>query len=69
MRRAGKKNPESLVRFYLVVAVLCALLVLLVGRVLSLQIIEGKINEGDRVLIDFDGRRMTFDKADKRPKI
>ena len=40
MRRAGKKNPESLVRFYLVVAVLCTLLVLLVGRVLSLQIID-----------------------------
>jgi cell division protein FtsI (penicillin-binding protein 3) len=40
LRRAGKKNPESLVRFYLVVAVLCALLVLLVGRVLSLQIID-----------------------------
>ena len=40
MRRAGKKNPESLIRFYLVAAVLCALLVLLVGRVLSLQIID-----------------------------
>jgi cell division protein FtsI (penicillin-binding protein 3) len=40
LRRAGKKSPESLVRFYLVVAVLCALLVLLVGRVLSLQIID-----------------------------
>ncbi len=40
MRRAGKKNPESLVRFYLVAAVLCTLLVLLVGRVLSLQIID-----------------------------
>jgi len=40
LRRAGKKNPESLVRFYLVVAVLCTLLVLLVGRVLSLQIID-----------------------------
>ena len=40
MRRAGKKNPESLLRFYLVVAVLCVLLALLVGRVLSLQIID-----------------------------
>jgi len=40
LRRAGKKNPESLLRFYLVVAVLCVLLALLVGRVLSLQIID-----------------------------
>ena len=40
MRRAGKKNPESLVRFYLVVAVLCTMLTLLVSRVLSLQIID-----------------------------
>ena len=40
MRRAGKKNPESVLRFYLVVAVLCTLLALLVGRVLSLQIID-----------------------------
>jgi cell division protein FtsI (penicillin-binding protein 3) len=40
LRRAGKKNPESLLRFYLVVVVLCTLLALLVGRVLSLQIID-----------------------------
>lgn len=39
MKRDRAKTP-SLGRFYLVVAVLCALLALLVGRVLSLQIID-----------------------------
>jgi cell division protein FtsI (penicillin-binding protein 3) len=38
--RAQRKKPESQVRFYLVVAVLCVLLASLVGRVLSLQIID-----------------------------
>ena len=38
--RARKKKPESQLRFYLVVAVLGVLLALLVGRVLSLQIID-----------------------------
>ena len=40
MRRSVQEKPESLVRFYLVVAVLLTLLALLVGRVLSLQIID-----------------------------
>ena len=40
MKRAAKKPPESLLRFYLVVFVLGTMLVLLVGRVLSLQIID-----------------------------
>jgi len=38
--RTRRKKPESLLRFYLVVAVLCMLLALLVGRILSLQIID-----------------------------
>ncbi len=38
--RARQKKPESQLRFYLVVAVLCILLASLVGRVLSLQIID-----------------------------
>lgn len=38
--RARKKKPEAQLRFYLVVAVLGVLLALLVGRVLSLQIID-----------------------------
>jgi cell division protein FtsI (penicillin-binding protein 3) len=38
--RTRKKKPEAQLRFYLVVAVLGVLLVLLVGRVLSLQIID-----------------------------
>ena len=38
--RARQKKPESQLRFYLVVAVLGIFLVLLVGRVLSLQIID-----------------------------
>ena len=40
--RARQKKPESQLRFYLVVAVLCIFLVLLVGRVLSLQIIDSE---------------------------
>lgn len=40
--RARQKKPESQLRFYLVVAVLCVLLLLLVGRVLSLQIIDSE---------------------------
>ncbi len=40
MKRAAEKKPEALIRFYLVVAVLGILLALLVGRVLSLQIID-----------------------------
>ena len=39
MRRA-ERQPLSLWRFYLVVALLCCLLVLLVWRVLSLQIFD-----------------------------
>ena len=35
-----KKQPISVWRFYLVVAVLCSLLALLVGRVLSLQVLD-----------------------------
>jgi cell division protein FtsI (penicillin-binding protein 3) len=38
--RARQKKPESQLRFYLVVAVLCILLAMLVGRVLSLQIMD-----------------------------
>ena len=33
--RARQEKPESQLRFYLVVAVLCIFLVLLVGRVLA----------------------------------
>ena len=40
--RARQKKPESQLRFYLVVAVLCVFLALLVGRVLSLQIIDSE---------------------------
>lgn len=40
MKSLAQKKPEALVRFYLVLAVLLTLLVLLVGRVLSLQIID-----------------------------
>ncbi len=40
MKRARQKKPDSLIRFYLVVAVLCTFLALLVGRILSLQIID-----------------------------
>ena len=39
MKRAGKQ-PLSLWRFYVVVAILCSLLALLVGRVLSLQVLD-----------------------------
>ncbi len=39
MTRA-KKKPESLWRFYAVLAVLCLLLALLVGRVVSLQVLD-----------------------------
>jgi cell division protein FtsI (penicillin-binding protein 3) len=39
MKRTAKA-PESLWRFYLVAAVLCAMLILLVARVLSLQILD-----------------------------
>jgi cell division protein FtsI (penicillin-binding protein 3) len=42
MKRSAQKKPESLVRFYLVLAVLLTLLALLVGRVLSLQIIDSE---------------------------
>ena len=38
--RVRQKKPESQLRFYLVVAVLGVFLALLVGRVLSLQIID-----------------------------
>ncbi len=40
MKRAAQKKPESLVRFYLVMMVLIGMLVALVGRVLSLQILD-----------------------------
>jgi len=40
LKRVERKKPELVIRFYLVVAVLCLLLALLVGRVLSLQIID-----------------------------
>ena len=40
MRRAVKRKPDSLIRFYLVVAVLAVFAILLVGRILSLQIID-----------------------------
>jgi len=39
VKRAGKQ-PLSLWRFYVVVAILCSLLALLVGRVLSLQVLD-----------------------------
>ena len=39
-KRVSKGKPEARVRFYLVVAVLAALPIMLVGRVLSLQIID-----------------------------
>jgi cell division protein FtsI (penicillin-binding protein 3) len=39
MKRA-KKKPESLGRFYAVLGVLCVLLALLVGRVVSLQVLD-----------------------------
>lgn len=42
MRRAKQKKPELLIRFYLVMAVLVVMLALLVGRVLSLQIIDSE---------------------------
>ena len=38
--RRNKSQPISVWRFYLVVAVLCSLLALLVGRVLSLQVLD-----------------------------
>jgi len=40
LKRAAQKKPESLVRFYLVMMVLIGMLVALVGRVLSLQILD-----------------------------
>jgi cell division protein FtsI (penicillin-binding protein 3) len=40
--KARKKSPPARGRFYLVLAVLCSLLALLVGRVLSLQIIDSE---------------------------
>ncbi len=40
MKRAAQKRPESLVRFYLVMMVLIGMLAALVGRVLSLQILD-----------------------------
>jgi cell division protein FtsI (penicillin-binding protein 3) len=40
LKRVDRKPPELVIRFYLMVAVLCVLLALLVGRVLSLQIID-----------------------------
>ena len=40
MRRAVNRKPDSLIRFYLVVAVLAVFAILLVGRILSLQIID-----------------------------
>ncbi len=40
MKRATQKRPESLIRFYLVMVVLIGLLAALVGRVLSLQILD-----------------------------
>ncbi|MEM1155559.1 MAG: penicillin-binding transpeptidase domain-containing protein [Pseudomonadota bacterium] len=40
MKHSRQQMPESRVRFYLVVAVLVALLALLVGRILTLQIID-----------------------------
>lgn len=40
MKRAAQKKPESRVRFYLVMMVLIGMLVALVGRVLSLQILD-----------------------------
>jgi len=38
--KPAKNKPESLWRFYVVLGVLCALLALLVGRVLSLQVLD-----------------------------
>ena len=40
MKRSAQKKPESVVRFYLMAVVLIGLLVALVGRVLSLQILD-----------------------------
>jgi cell division protein FtsI (penicillin-binding protein 3) len=38
--KPAKSKPESLWRFYVVLGVLCALLALLVGRVVSLQVLD-----------------------------
>jgi cell division protein FtsI (penicillin-binding protein 3) len=42
LRRASQKQPEALLRFYLVALVLGVFLLLLVGRILSLQIIDSE---------------------------
>ena len=54
MKRAAKPKPIAAWRFYLVVGVLCSLLALLLGRILSLQVLDTERgrqflqNQGDR---------------------
>jgi cell division protein FtsI (penicillin-binding protein 3) len=54
MKRAAKPKPISAWRFYLLVGVLCSLLALLLGRIVSLQVLDTERgrqflqNQGDR---------------------